>query len=184
MSKLQGWMLMLVLGIVVGNISGYLLADKKSIDTDQLASVIRNELQVNMNRQSTSHYSSDTPKFNDTQQLFTDGEKERFINELKETFRDVAEEIVSNQTSMQHNTAVSDNTYSSLDQEQIQAAVYESQNVLTGAIARGNWSSEDSQNYDAAIQNLSGNELTEAYRQLSVAINNGELTPDPDSVIH
>ena len=182
MSGSHGWML--VLGIVVGNVSGYLYAGNKSIDTDQLASIIRSELRVITSHQSTSQFSSDTSTFHDTQPLFTDGEKERFMDELKETFRDVAQEIVHHENSMRQNTVASEITPSHLNEEQIQAAINESQELLTGAIARGSWSSEDAQNYDAALQNLSGDELAAAYRKLSVAINNGELTPDPDSVVH
>lgn len=182
MSKSQGWIF--VLGIVVGHISGYLTADNKSMDTDQLTSIIRTELQDTMSRQPTSQFFSETPITNETKVLFTDDGKQRFINDLKESLRDAVQEIVREEVSSQRSTVALEDSNIRPNQEQTQAAVIESQELLTSAIARGSWTSEDIQNYDNALQKLSGNELADAYRQLSAAINNGEISPDSDSVVH
>ena len=180
MSKSQGWMLLT--GIIVGNLSGYFIAANQSIDKEQLTSIIRTELQVISSRQSTSQLSSITPSHNNQQTSLSFDDRQYFINELKQNFREIAEEIINKAPSTPPTTALN-NIESQPDQEQIQSALIESQDVLTGAMARGRWSYEDNHNYTTALQNLSGDELTDAYRKLSIAINNGDITPDPESVV-
>jgi hypothetical protein len=87
-------------------------------------------------------------------------------------------EYFISQLSYSHSAAAQLNT--TIDQQVEEEHIVEAEQLLSMAMGVGVWTQQNNNDYSEVLSNVSGEAQAEAYRQLSVAINDGDLVIDED----
>jgi len=181
-----------IVGIAVGGVLGYTTASISSKDLQSNLSILQAEL-----KSFSSQYATSRQIFN--KGLYTDHpgrsllhgtwDEQRWLSEIKSIvdqavssylqdaliYEDPCRLAYIQSSSGQQSSVTNKEAGPTVDESFLQESVAITEEVLAAAIDRGVWTQDDASAYRNAILKLPGENIHEANRRLSVAINNGDI---------
>ena len=145
---------------------------KKSYD--EFSATIHEAVRISLQEEFQEHL-----KINHSYDEFSATIYEAVRISLQEEFQEYLEPVLTefNQRAQTEATLPQDSEVVSFELEEAKA-------VITSAIEKGIWDIDDKQAFDEAISRLSGDELVEAQRELSIAINNEDVQLSDDITLY
>lgn len=187
----------LFVGVFSGSIAGYLVAKPAQDDLQEFAALLRTEM-LNISKQIAASNSKRDRDFagvitpapvpkrthegENSYDEFSATIHEAVRISLQEEFQEYLEPVLSEL--YQSREVAQTETTLPQDSEIISFELEDAKAVITSAIEKGIWDIDDKQAFEEAMSRLSGDELVEAQRELSIAINNDDIQLSDDITLY